>query len=236
MIFISPPFGNYFNYGNYVRLSNVIAIKGSFTLNAREGKWLQIIKTLRYSFRYGGWVNRIGLRNPGLDYALKNYRDDVISIAILEDNEINKILNKLPENQNIEINISCPNVEKRVMINKLYKFVNPKREWCIIKLSPLTKMDEIEKLYNSGFRHFHCCNTLLTDEGSLSGRSLIHYNTKLIKKIKNRYSDVEIIAGGGIQCKKDVEYFRKLGAEHFSVSSLLFNPIKFYLFLLMINR
>ena len=47
VLFISPPFGNYINF------PNTTSIRGSFTLNERPGKWLQIIKTLRYNFVYG---------------------------------------------------------------------------------------------------------------------------------------------------------------------------------------
>ena len=67
MLFISPPFGNYIN------LPDTTQIKGSFTLEPREGLLKQIIKTLRYSYTYNGWVNKIGLRNKGLDYAINNY-------------------------------------------------------------------------------------------------------------------------------------------------------------------
>jgi hypothetical protein len=29
---------------------------------------MQILKTLRYSFVHSGWVNKIGLRNKGIDW------------------------------------------------------------------------------------------------------------------------------------------------------------------------
>ena len=61
MLFISPPFGNYIN------LPNTKAIKGSFTLKPRSGLIVQIIKTLRYDFNNKGWVNKIGLRNKGIN-------------------------------------------------------------------------------------------------------------------------------------------------------------------------
>ena len=48
MIFIGPPFGN------YVKLDNTVSIKGSFTLEPRSGLFMQILKTLRYSFVHGG--------------------------------------------------------------------------------------------------------------------------------------------------------------------------------------
>ena len=34
-------------------------IKGSYTLEPRNGLFLQIIKTLRYNFEYGAWTNKM---------------------------------------------------------------------------------------------------------------------------------------------------------------------------------
>ena len=61
MLFISPPFGN------YLHLPYTNQILGSFTLDYREGLLKQIIYTLRYSYKYNGWINKIGLRNKGID-------------------------------------------------------------------------------------------------------------------------------------------------------------------------
>ena len=79
--------------------------------------YLQIVKTLRYSFRFNGWTNKIGLRNKGLKYGLKHYNPntDIISIAILKNEEIPKILKLLPTTTNIELNVSCPNLEKSLI-------------------------------------------------------------------------------------------------------------------------
>ena len=57
MLFISP-------LGNYINLEKTTPIRGSFTLNERPGKWIQI-KTLRY-IPGVGWINKIGLRNQAL--------------------------------------------------------------------------------------------------------------------------------------------------------------------------
>ena len=132
VLFISPPFGN------YISLPKTMSIKGSYTYEPRSGLFLQIIKTLRYSFKQGGWINKIGLRNKGVDYAIENYnpKRDIISIAILKKSEINKFLEKIPNDMNLELNISCPNINKHLICNNLQKFLNNKREWCIIKLSP----------------------------------------------------------------------------------------------------
>jgi dihydroorotate dehydrogenase len=85
-----------------------------------------------------GWVNKIGLRNKGIDYAIKTYKKgEIISIAILHQEDIDKLLRKVPEDMDIELNVSCPNTEKSVVENGLSQFINDKRSWCIIKLSPV---------------------------------------------------------------------------------------------------
>ncbi len=223
MLFISPPFGN------YVSLHNTKRIKGSYTLYPREGLLLQILKTLRFSFKHGGWINKIGLRNKGLQYGLDNYchETDILSISIIEESEINPVLKMLPENVNIELNISCPN--KKVNDKSMEKFLNPKREWCILKLSPLTKNETIRTYYNNGFRQFHCCNTLPIQNGGLSGPSLIPYISKMILEIK-KYPQTIVIAGGGIQNMETLNFYKGMGANHYSISTLLFNPIKFSMF------
>ena len=53
MLFISPPFGN------YIHLPQTRSIKGSYTLEPRDGLILQILKTLRFSFDKNVWINKI---------------------------------------------------------------------------------------------------------------------------------------------------------------------------------
>jgi len=225
MLFISPPFGNYIN------LPNSISIKGSFTLKPRLGLFSQIIKTLRYSSKNKGWINKIGLRNKGIDYAIKSYRKGhIVSIALLEIDDIKKIKNKIPDDMDIELNVSCPNTEKNMISDNLDVFLNNKRDWCIIKLSPTTNFNMIDKFYKKGFRQFHCSNTLKVKFGGLSGPVLIPYTSNLIKKIKNKYNDVVVIAGGGVTNLKIANTYLDLGADHISVSTLLFNPVSFISF------
>ena len=99
MLFISPPFGN------YIHMPNTMSIKGSYTLNERKGLFSQILKTLRFKLYDGEyrWINKIGLRNPGIDYGIKHYNanTDIVSIAIMEKKEINMFLNKIPEDMNL---------------------------------------------------------------------------------------------------------------------------------------
>ena len=237
-LFISPPFGNYIEFKH----PNIYSIKGSYTLENRGGYvkllW-RIVKTLRYSFKYGGWQNKIGLCNKGIDYALGKYNDvdkfnesNVLSIAILDPNEIHTFNKKIPKKMNLEINVSCKNTKHELVCIGIEEFLNPERKWCSIKLAPDTNIQMVDSYYQKGFRQFHCCNTLKKNElnGSLSGPILIPHTSKLVRSIREKYDDVEIVAGGGIRNIDTLCEYQRLGATHFSVSTLLFNPILFYMF------
>lgn len=227
MLFISPPFGNYLTFLPYT-----IPIKGSYTIEPRPGLISQIINTLHYSTLYKGWINKIGLRNSGIKYGLDNYKsNNILSIALLSDKDIEKYKKIIPQDTNIEINISCPNAKVKYPDN-IKDLINTKRQWCIIKLSPLDNNDQIDKLYEQGFRQFHCCNTYPVALGGLSGPFLIPFVEKKIKYIKEKYIDCEVIAGGGIQNIDTLNYYKTLGSDHFSISSLCFNPFRFSWFYL----
>jgi dihydroorotate dehydrogenase len=220
MLFINPPFGN------YIYLPNTTSIKGSYTLFPRYGLISQIFKTLRYDYNKQGWINKIGLRNPGIDYAIKHYKKNtIISIAIIQASDIDHIENKIPKYMNIELNISCPNIDHKLISYGLENFLNDKRKWCIIKLSPTTKIKKVDYYYNIGFRQFHCCNTIPIKEGGLSGPEIKKYSLPLIKSIKMKYPDTTIIGGGGIRTIKDIEEYKKAGADHFGVSTICFSPL-----------
>jgi len=221
MFFINPPFGNYLN------LPKTVSIKGSYTLEPRPGLLPQTIKTLRYSPSRGGWINKIGLRNKGIDWALENINNShIMSIAILSEDEIPKLINKIPKNRNIELNISCPNTEKEMISSDLNQFLSKEREWCIIKLSPNTTEEQIDAFYKEGFRQFHCCNTIPIKEGGLSGPALKPFTSEKVVYIKTKYPDAEVISGGGIRTWDDVVQYKKLGADYFSASTIFFNPFK----------
>ena len=71
-VYISPPFGS------RISLKKTISIRGSFTPEPRKGLLKQTYKTLRHTKK--GWVNKIGLRNPGIQsYSFDN--SSVISFA-----------------------------------------------------------------------------------------------------------------------------------------------------------
>ena len=87
-------FGGIITFGNYINFPNTTSIRGSFTLNERPGKWLQIIKTLRYTKT--GWRNKLGLRNPGLRVGmLKTNYDDCLSLAAINPQDWNIIFDMI---------------------------------------------------------------------------------------------------------------------------------------------
>ena len=66
--FIAAPFGN------YIKTEKTISVTGSWTIEKRTGRLIQIAKTLRLTKR--GLVNKIGLRNPGVVNGLKKYKEN----------------------------------------------------------------------------------------------------------------------------------------------------------------
>ena len=105
--FISAPFGN------YIKHKNAVSVTGTWTLNPRGNRLWSILKTLRYSRSSQGWVNRLGLPNPGVSVGLKKtFPNEVLSIAETERGDFQRMDELIPEDQNIELNLSCPNLGK----------------------------------------------------------------------------------------------------------------------------
>ena len=142
--FISAPFGN------YIRSEQTISVAGTFTLHPRGNRLWSILTTLRYSRKHNGWVNRLGLPNPGIQKGLasvsENPQNNVMSIAETERGDFQKMNHIIPLDQSLEINLSCPNIERLNNINgsstlpmdgaRFFTKVKS-RKWCIAKLSPL---------------------------------------------------------------------------------------------------
>ena len=220
--FIAAPFGN------YMRHKNAISVKGTFTLNPNGNRVSAILRTLRYDFKNKGWVNRLGLPNPGLQFALDKYTPgDIISVTELERDDFVKIEAELDLAQSLEINLSCPNV-KSARWDRINIFPNKYREWCIAKMAPQSTMEEIGFVVNAGFTQLHFSNTLPTARGGLSGPTLIPYTTKLIKMCRDEFPHTTIIAGGGVTKEAHIHHYMDAGADHISVGSAWFNPIKTY--------
>jgi len=227
-IFISAPFGN------YIKSERTISVHGTFTRNPRGNRLWSVLKSLRYDRRLGGWVNKLGLPNPGLHQGLCNVNEkpsDVLSISEIKRGDFQKMNNIIPLNQSLEINFSCPNLGKKLPLDGAGIFTKVKsREWCIAKLSPLTDGDELEfVIEHLGFKQIHFSNTLPlpNNRGGLSGATLKPYTLELIDLVRERWGDsVTVIAGGGVQDFSGVMDYLLAGANHVSLGSVCFNPFK----------
>ena len=219
--FISAPFGN------YIKPKGTIPVTGTFTLNPQGNRFWAVLKTLRYNTVQQGWVNRLGLPNPGIREGLKK-ESTVISIAEIDKGDFQRLNVLIPENQSIELNLSCPNLNKKLSWESAKCFNSEKREWCIAKLSPLTTPEELKFVVEFlGFTQLHFSNTLPTVQGGLSGPMLRGYTTELIELARSEYGNsVEIIAGGGVSDFGSVTNYLSNGADHVSIGSVCFNPFK----------
>lgn len=231
MYYIAAPFGNYL----FTRKTR--SVLGTYTLKQRDGLLKQIVKSLRY--KNGAWYNSLGLRNPGIDFGIRRYnqkRGDILSIAAIEEGDWELLNQRIPEYCHLELNLSCPNIEH---FDNYYQgiecFLNNKRK-VIAKLAPLTPSATVQELVNLGFNSFHCCNTLPTKDGGMSGKGLEKYVDRLIKIVKHFKEDAEIIAGGGIKSIEDVERYREMGANSFSLGTVCFNIGTFYLIIHEIGK
>ena len=226
-IFIAAPFGNYLSF------DNTISVTGTWTLQHRAGvmkRLWKIASTLRYNSKLKGWVNALGLPNEGIDVGLqKTFPDQILSIAGIERDDWIQLESKIPEDQSIELNLSCPNVSERTVWNDLpVFFLGDKRKWCIAKVSPLITPEQLAFLIEEvGFTQLHLCNTLPVMRGGLSGRTLRPYVLEHIDLIRETWGDsVEIIAGGGIDSFNSAYDYLSAGANHLSLGSVCFNPWK----------
>jgi len=231
--FIAAPFGNYIKYKFR---DNVISVTGSWTVEHRSGflgRFLRVLKTMRYDRKRRGWKNKLGLPNEGIKVGLQKTKlNEIMSIAAIEDSDFKKLYKTVPMDQSLEINFSCPNLDEKKPLswNDAYLFnISPSsRKYCIAKISPIITIDQLAFLIDDlGFKQIHCCNTIPIKEGGLSGKSLIPYVNKLILLIRKRWgSDITIIAGGGVTDPEDIKNYLSRGANHISLGTICFKPWK----------
>ena len=227
--FISAPFGNYIK-----RPSQALNVTGTWTFNPRSGLSYQILRTLRYVKTDGhwGWRNKIGLRNKGISVGLDktDTKKEILSIAAIENNDWYNLNPMIDPYRNIEINISCPNLNHTQDTSEFRSFsafaARTRARWCIVKVPPTATHSLIDRIVYSGYSQIHASNTLPSKKGGLSGKVLIPYTLDIIEYIKKKYSHVEIIAGGGVTETSDVDRYLNAGADHISLGSVCFTPWK----------
>ena len=226
---ISPPFGSWFKH------RRAYSVLGSFTELPRPGRLGQIVRTVRPV--PGGWINKIGLRNPGM-WSLTSWGEhQVPSLAPIDGDprEWQAILDYVLYHRSelerpiiVEVNVSCPNTDHPVPAlptdQQLRKFVDTFNLTTIFKLQPLQQsVKTATYLADRGARYVHLSNTLPSDRGGISGAQLLEANLPIVEKVANllarHYSDVEVIAGGGIYDPSHLERYALAGARRFAIGT-----------------
>ena len=220
-IIISPPFSNLFCF-----YKDVTKILGTYTLNRRSGLW-RVITTLRRV--KGGWINNVGLRNPGVNKAPN--KAVIISIAELEVGDFDKILDILSKKDKllgVEFNISCPNADVSNVDKSILNKAKALFDYVIVKLPHHCSKADLLRYVDMGFEYVHISNTKKTNKGALSGEELIENNLRKIKYLRHMRPGVKIIGGGGIYNNLNLARYYFNGANYFSLSTVLLNPFKTY--------
>jgi dihydroorotate dehydrogenase len=180
----------------------------------------------------GGWINQIGFRNPGIRSITTFNSHCIYSISAIEpDVEWPLLHSYIPAHVNLELNLSCPNINKDgtlppgISLPMLEKFL-AKFPNLIVKTRPEPNTN-IEDMIRIGLKNVHMSNTIAAKKGGISGSQLKKINLPLIHQNFewNTFAnfawgmDVTIIAGGGIYTKQDVIDYRNAGADDFSIST-----------------
>ena len=104
--FIAAPFGNYLKFKNK---NHVIPVTGTWTLDKRANllkRFFKIFTTLRYDFKKDGWVNKLGLPNPGIEIGMRKILSgEILSIAAINRSDWLKLYEVIGNDISIEINL-----------------------------------------------------------------------------------------------------------------------------------
>jgi len=223
-IILSPPFSNV-----YPNIKGCTRIVGTYTLNRRRGMH-RILTTLRKT--EDGWLNSVGLRNPGIKKY--NKKNAIVSIAmqdILEWPSFFKILKNKKQKYNIlgiEFNVSCPNHSISNITNEIVKEAKSEFNYVIVKIPHKTPHHLLDKFCNLNIDIIHVSNSKKTKYGALSGKNLMLQNMLDIIYIKKKFSNKKVLAGGGIYSYEDLKKYQDVGADYFSLSTSLINPFSTY--------
>lgn len=233
-LLISAPFGNYFNLLGFKGVTYTL---GTFTARPRGwgdkpygSKWFRVLLTVRPNPFRKSWRNKLGLKNPGIDWLVRSnldVSDKIVSIYGFSPAEWTSVLSAAESVKplGIELNASCPNVHKPPFDKETFAAAAscavPHK---IVKIPPVNYMPVVDMAYEAGIRMFHACNTLPSPKGGISGKPLIPLVRQALTEIKAKYPDAELIGGGGITSVEDASVYLRAGASRVAVGSMLFNP------------
>jgi dihydroorotate dehydrogenase len=222
-------------FGNYIQPAGTTPTLGTFTASARPGRLWRIIRTVRYYPRLKAWVNRIGLRNPGIGWLSQQVQrgridpaDKIISIHGFDASQWFELLDQVNElgPLAVELNMSCPNVGEVDWPADLFKRAAGIAVPVIVKLPPIHYELMVDQARAAGLRAFHCCNTLPIPAGGLSGAPLKPLSIRCIRYLRaTQFGErLVLIGGGGIRAMADIDEYADAGADHVALGSTTMNP------------
>jgi dihydroorotate dehydrogenase len=235
-LIISAPFGN------YVQPKDATPTLGTFTNERRPGRLWRIIRTVRYSPSLGAWVNKIGLRNPGIDWLAakaKSGKIDVsnklVSVHGFNDSEWDRLITVTAglSPLGIELNMSCPNVGHvnwpAWLFERTLERCTAAGSMVVVKIPPVNYQEMVRQALGAGVRVLHCCNTIPVPAGGVSGKPLKPVAIQCIREVRQiaasmGVKEFRIIGGGGITVPSDIDDYAAAGADHFAIGTKCFNP------------
>ncbi len=223
-------------FGNYIQPPGATPTLGTFTLHRRPGRLKQILKTVRYRPKLKAWVNKIGLRNPGIEWLAQkatsgkiDVSDKLVSIHGFDDEQWYALLEKIAaiRPMGIELNMSCPNVGEIGWPPELFSRAVATGIPVCVKVPPVNYHQMVEQAVEAGVRVLHCCNTLPVPEGGMSGRPLQPVALDCIRDLRSQPygNDLTIIGGGGVYELDDIDKFKQAGANHIALGTKTMNPL-----------
>lgn len=243
-LIIGAPFGNWFGF------SCATSTMGTYTARFRAGRFKRlwrVLSTVRFYPRMRACTNRLQLPNPGIDHFIEldsdhrmRLSDSIVSISARDNPSWEYMLKSLAAKVSflraVEMNVSCPNCPGEPDASDYAKiFELAVKELGLrvsVKLPPVGYEAMAELALSCGVQYLHCCNTLPTPAGGMSGKPLQPLSLAAcrfcVEAAANMPHKPIIIGGGGITGRDDVRRFRDVGATHFAVASALFNPCRWF--------
>jgi dihydroorotate dehydrogenase (NAD+) catalytic subunit len=178
-----------------------------------------------------GYLNRIGVRNPGLGTVLMALPDvpgeRVVSILGFAPGEWAWLAGVAQDSSvpTLELNLSCPNTEAEPVgadADATGRAVRNARGWFRgrlgAKLPPTASVDVALACEAGGADYLCLTNTMGTPMGGLSGRPLRALALDCIARIAPHVS-VPIVGGGGILSRADAQPYLDAGAAELFIGT-----------------
>jgi dihydroorotate dehydrogenase len=254
-LIISAPFGNWVGFKNSTR--TIGTYTRGYRGGVLKRLWRMLL-TLRYYPGIRAWKNRLGLPNPGIqslrDWTReRRYRDRSASNPTPDFWASDKILSIAGFDESdwwhlfydavalrplaVELNLSCPNCPGEDRTKDYGEVFKSAFEICarksfipvIVKLPPVGYRHLAHMALEEGITRFHCCNTLPTGNGGLSGKPLQALSLQAVREVKDMALDrgillANVIGGGGVTCLDDACKYIQAGATNVAVASVLLAP------------